>query len=384
MDVISFSEAATANSRIESFNANPDSTSGIVTVPKVIESGETITIPAGRIAVLPNVQIDGVLNVEGEVFIPSGSTMSQVIPRVTSTDNAIVRFDGATGDVQNSAISITDAGHLNIGEANNNSEISIDSTSVKEYTGISIFNSKYTNGTSYLDAGKSGFLPDSSIFFIHSADNSSNITFHTQDSGNNTDRRVERFRIGSTGDIGIGKISTGNKVAIKQRINSSVGGISIENVTGTTTAVLSVLDTGQLILRNAAIDTLAIVNGNTLHVSPYGALGYGTGSGGTVTQLTSKSTTVTLNKPNGLIILNNAALAANTAVGFELNNSLINANDHVYTEIYDGNGGLGINYNCWIAWVGNGNAVVIIKNVSNSTLSDTISIRFSVIKGAIS
>lgn len=74
MDVISFSEAATANSRIEIINANPDSTSGIVTVPKVIASGETITIPAGRVAVLPNVQVDGVINIEGEVFVPSGST----------------------------------------------------------------------------------------------------------------------------------------------------------------------------------------------------------------------------------------------------------------------------------------------------------------------
>lgn len=46
----------------------------MVTVPKVIASGETITIPTGRIAVLPNVQVDGVLNVQGEVFVPSGST----------------------------------------------------------------------------------------------------------------------------------------------------------------------------------------------------------------------------------------------------------------------------------------------------------------------
>lgn len=74
MDVISFSEAATANGRIESFIENPDSMSGVVTVPKVIASGETITIPAGRVAVLPNVQVDGVLNIEGEVFVPSGST----------------------------------------------------------------------------------------------------------------------------------------------------------------------------------------------------------------------------------------------------------------------------------------------------------------------
>ena len=74
MDVISFSEAATANSRIEIINANPDSSSGIITVPKVIESTETITIPAGRVAILPNVQVDGVINIEGEVFVPSGST----------------------------------------------------------------------------------------------------------------------------------------------------------------------------------------------------------------------------------------------------------------------------------------------------------------------
>ena len=78
MDVISFSEAATANSRIESFIENPDSTSGIVTVPKTIASGETVTIPAGRIAVLPNVQVDGVINIEGEVFVPSGATFGDL------------------------------------------------------------------------------------------------------------------------------------------------------------------------------------------------------------------------------------------------------------------------------------------------------------------
>lgn len=78
MDVISFSEAATANSRIEIINANPDSSSGIVTVPKTIASGETVTIPAGRVAILPNVQVDGVLNVDGEVFIPSGATLGDL------------------------------------------------------------------------------------------------------------------------------------------------------------------------------------------------------------------------------------------------------------------------------------------------------------------
>lgn len=79
MDIISFNEASTANGRIEKVIANPDSTSGIVTVPSTIPVGETITIPAGRMAVLPNVQVDGTLNIEGDVFIPSGATFSKVV-----------------------------------------------------------------------------------------------------------------------------------------------------------------------------------------------------------------------------------------------------------------------------------------------------------------
>lgn len=82
MDIISFNEASTANSRIEKIIANPDSTSGIVTVPKTIASGETVTIPAGRVAVLPNLQIDGTLDIQGDVFIPSGSTFDDLDSRI--------------------------------------------------------------------------------------------------------------------------------------------------------------------------------------------------------------------------------------------------------------------------------------------------------------
>lgn len=104
MDIISFNEASTANSRIESFIENPDSTSGIVTVPKVIASGENITIPAGRVAVLPNVQVDGTLNIEGDVFVPSGATFGDlekglmpigaILNAYTIFDNCIVAFGG--------------------------------------------------------------------------------------------------------------------------------------------------------------------------------------------------------------------------------------------------------------------------------------------------
>ena len=81
MDAISYSYADKQAKRIKKFINNPDSNSGIVTVPKVIEAGDSVTVPAGRVAVLPNVQVDGTLNVEGdgEIFIPAGATLSKVV-----------------------------------------------------------------------------------------------------------------------------------------------------------------------------------------------------------------------------------------------------------------------------------------------------------------
>lgn len=55
----------------------------------------------------------------------------------------------------------------------------------------------------------------------------------------------------------------------------------------------------------------------------------GVGSGGTVTQLTSKSTPVTLNKKSGQIVMNNASLATGARVAFRLNNSTITPNSVV-------------------------------------------------------
>lgn len=43
------------------------------------------------------------------------NTVNNKIDKVTSTDNAIVRFDGATGQVQNSAITIDDGGNIGTG-----------------------------------------------------------------------------------------------------------------------------------------------------------------------------------------------------------------------------------------------------------------------------
>jgi len=69
-------------------------------------------------------------------------------------------------------------------------------------------------------------------------------------------------------------------------------------------------------------------SGNVL-VTSSGGLGYGTGSGGTVTQATSRTTGVTLNKTNGAITLVSAAGLA-TFQSFTVTNSTVAATDVVH------------------------------------------------------
>lgn len=57
MDPISYGVAAKQKQRIEKVIAEPDSIAGLVTVPNLVPTGETITIPAGRTVVHPNLQM---------------------------------------------------------------------------------------------------------------------------------------------------------------------------------------------------------------------------------------------------------------------------------------------------------------------------------------
>lgn len=77
MDAISYSHSVKQEKRIKKFNTNPDSNSGVLTQPRVIEAGETVTIKSGRQAILADTVIDGDLVIEAgaDVFIPTGSSV---------------------------------------------------------------------------------------------------------------------------------------------------------------------------------------------------------------------------------------------------------------------------------------------------------------------
>ena len=109
-----------------------------------------------------------------------------------------------------------------------------------------------------------------------------------------------------------------------------------------------------------------------------GQLGYTAAAQGTVTQATSKSTAVTLNKSAGRITMNNAALASATNVTFTLNNNYLSANDIVILNISGGAATAGT-YNCWVSAMGAGTASITVRNISAGSLSEALIINFAII-----
>jgi len=106
--------------------------------------------------------------------------------------------------------------------------------------------------------------------------------------------------------------------------------------------------------------------------------GYTAAAQGTVTQLTSKSTAVTLNKPAGVITMNNASLNTATNATFTLNNSFISANDTVILTISGGQATPG-SYNVFANSLTAGAVSITLRNISGGSLSEAIVINFAII-----
>ena len=150
---------------------------------------------------------------------------------------------------------------------------------------------------------------------------------------------------------------------------SVASGRNIQNVVNGT-AVTSVSSTG-----------LAV----TGTLTATGKIGYSSagGVGSAVTQLTSKSTSVTIDKVCGGIILHNATLNAATSVSFTVNNSTVEANDVIILSIQASISGATV-YQAWVGEVTAGTFDIAIRNLSGSNLSDAVVINFAVIKAAAS
>jgi hypothetical protein len=113
------------------------------------------------------------------------------------------------------------------------------------------------------------------------------------------------------------------------------------------------------------------------NISSASILGYTAAAQGTVTQATSKSTGVTLNKSAGQITLNNASLAATTTVTFTLTNSLLSANDIVILSI--ASGGTAGAYNAYVSGLAAGSVVLALRNVTAGALAEAVVLNFAIL-----
>jgi len=140
-------------------------------------------------------------------------------------------------------------------------------------------------------------------------------------------------------------------------VNSTTGAVTTTSTIGADTSVTTLTATG------------AITSTGT------GGIGYATGAGGAVTQGTSRTTGVTLNKRCGAITMFTAAGSA-TAASFTVTNSTIGANDVIIL-----NQASGTNlYVLLVTAVAAGSFTVTFYTTGGTT-SDAPVINFAVIDG---
>ena len=122
--------------------------------------------------------------------------------------------------------------------------------------------------------------------------------------------------------------------------------------------------------------TPSTIVGTTVYATS--EIGYSAAAHGAVTQATSKSTAVTLDKSAGRITMNNASLATSTNATFTLNNSIIGANDAVILTISGGQTTPG-SYNVFANSLTAGSVSITLRNISGGSLSEAVVINFAIV-----
>lgn len=202
-----------------------------------------------------------------------------------------------------------------------------------------------------------------------SATVSDRLMFQTSYTNGTTSVRVIPNGTNTAAALQVGNSSDANNQSVLSMAADSSQGLIQMQINGTGTYLPLMFATSGVVCLNMGTD------GNVL--ATRGAIGYGSGAGGTVTQATSKATAVTLNKPNGTITTAADALGAGAETSFAVNNTFCATGDGIVVN----NSSSG----SYVVRAGRGAGGVFnvfIKNVTAGVLSESVIIDFKIVKGS--
>ena len=138
---------------------------------------------------------------------------------------------------------------------------------------------------------------------------------------------------------------------------------------------------GSLTTPVATVDVTGSIAATTsiLSSGPTSGVGYSTGAGGTVTQITSRTTPVTINKITGQITLVSTTTTAGTLASFTVTNSAVAATDVVIVNF--ASGATADSYGLSVTAVGAGSFRIQIHNIAAVAVAEAPVINFAIIKG---
>jgi len=176
------------------------------------------------------------------------------------------------------------------------------------------------------------------------------------------------------------RVGIGAAPVYKLDVVSPTGGANMfrAGISGKTNGFTMISDASDVItysfLTSASVQAFKIdASSNTLNQGP-GGLGYGTGSGGSVTQGTNRTTGVTLNKTNGAITLVSAA-GTTAWQSFTVSNSTVATTD---TVIVNQKSGTDL-YEIHVTAVGAGSFRLTYRTTAGTTIEQPV-FNFAVIK----